>query len=247
MIDLHYAPTPNGWKISIMLEELGLPYTVIPVNIRAGDQFKPEFLAISPNNRIPAIVDRAPADGGEPFSVFETGAILILCVLKIRFCNIDGEGRQGQVVRRRRRGAQSRDGEGRPCSEIDGSSTHYNRRHIRVGSGAGALRQTRSCGRDIRGSSRCAQLSRDLRSANRADWSVRARSGSDQPKAEWQAAMRALLLVAEHDDPAMFARIDVIRALNSHFERVFDPSRNENHSEPRNRNAMADSARIKYK
>src|ERR1700730_6622769 len=76
-----------------------------------------------------------------------------LCVPQIRFCNIDGEGRQGQVVRRRRRGAQSRDGEGRPCSEIDGSSTHYNRRHIRVGSGAGALRQTRSCGRDIRGGS----------------------------------------------------------------------------------------------
>ena len=76
-----------------------------------------------------------------------------LCVPKIRFCNIDGEGRQGQVVRRRRRGAQSRDGEGRPCSGIDGSSTHYNRRHIRVGSGAGALRQIRSCNRDIRGGS----------------------------------------------------------------------------------------------
>ena len=77
MIDLHYAPTPNGWKISIMLEELGLPYQVIPVNIRAGEQFRPEFLAISPNNRIPAIVDRAPNDGGEPIPVFETGAILI--------------------------------------------------------------------------------------------------------------------------------------------------------------------------
>ncbi len=77
MIDLYYAPTPNGWKISIMLEELGLPYKVIPVNIRAGEQFRPEFLAISPNNRIPAIVDHAPADGGEPFSAFETGAILI--------------------------------------------------------------------------------------------------------------------------------------------------------------------------
>ena len=77
MIDLYYAPTPNGWKISIMLEELGLPYNLIPVNIRVGDQFKPEFLAISPNNRIPAIVDHAPADGGGPFSVFETGAILI--------------------------------------------------------------------------------------------------------------------------------------------------------------------------
>ena len=77
MIDLHYAPTPNGWKISIMLEELGMPYTVVPVNIRNGDQFKPEFLAVSPNNRIPAIVDHAPADGGEAVTMFETGAILI--------------------------------------------------------------------------------------------------------------------------------------------------------------------------
>src|SRR5450631_421065 len=77
MIDLHYAPTPNGWKISIMLEELEMPYTVFPVNIRNGDQFKPEFLAISPNNRIPAIVDHAPTGGGEPIAMFETGAILI--------------------------------------------------------------------------------------------------------------------------------------------------------------------------
>jgi GST-like protein len=77
MIDLHYAPTPNGWKISIMLEELGIPYTVIPVNIRSGDQFKPEFLAISPNNRIPAIVDHDPPGGGAPIPVFESGAILL--------------------------------------------------------------------------------------------------------------------------------------------------------------------------
>ena len=98
MIDLHYAPTPNGWKISIMLEELGLPYTVIPVNIRAGDQFKPEFLAISPNNRIPAIVDHAPADGGEPFSVFETGAILIYLADKTgRFLPTDMRGRSRVV------------------------------------------------------------------------------------------------------------------------------------------------------
>lgn len=76
MIDLHYWPTPNGWKISIMLEECGLPYTVLPVNIGKGDQFKSEFLAISPNNRMPAIVDHLPADGGAPISVFETGAIL---------------------------------------------------------------------------------------------------------------------------------------------------------------------------
>src|ERR1700704_5623230 len=98
MIDLHYAPTPNGWKISIMLEELGLPYTVIPVNIRAGDQFKPEFLAISPNNRIPAIVDREPADGGEPFPVFETGAILIYLAEKTgRFLPADMRGRSRTI------------------------------------------------------------------------------------------------------------------------------------------------------
>jgi GST-like protein len=76
MIDLYYWPTPNGHKITIFLEEAGLDYTIHPVNISAGDQFKPEFLAISPNNRMPAIIDRAPADGGEPISVFESGAIL---------------------------------------------------------------------------------------------------------------------------------------------------------------------------
>ncbi len=98
MIDLHYAPTPNGWKISMMLEELGLPYTVVPVNIRAGEQFKPEFLAISPNNRIPAIVDRLPADGGGPFSVFETGAILIYLAEKTgRFLPVDMRGRSRVV------------------------------------------------------------------------------------------------------------------------------------------------------
>src|SRR5437868_12204510 len=77
MIDRHYAPTPNGWKISIMLEELGLPYKVVHVNMRAGEQINAEFLAISPNNRIPANVDHAPADGGGPFAVFEPGEILI--------------------------------------------------------------------------------------------------------------------------------------------------------------------------
>ena len=74
-IDLYYWPTPNGWKISIMLEECGLPYTMVPVNIGKGDQFKPEFLAISPNNRMPAIVDPEGPDG-QPISVFESGAIL---------------------------------------------------------------------------------------------------------------------------------------------------------------------------
>ncbi|MFA5123673.1 glutathione S-transferase N-terminal domain-containing protein [Zavarzinia sp.] len=76
MIELHYWPTPNGWKITIMLEETGLPYQVKPVNIGRGEQFEPAFLAISPNNRMPAIVDTAPADGGAPLSVFESGAIL---------------------------------------------------------------------------------------------------------------------------------------------------------------------------
>jgi GST-like protein len=74
-IELHYWPTPNGWKISIMLEECGLPYVVRPVAISKGEQFKPEFLAISPNNRIPAIVDPG-GPGGKPLSIFESGAIL---------------------------------------------------------------------------------------------------------------------------------------------------------------------------
>jgi GSH-dependent disulfide-bond oxidoreductase len=74
-IDLYYWPTPNGWKITIMLEECGLAYAVISVNISKGDQFKPEFLAISPNNRMPAIVDY-DGPGGRPISVFESGAIL---------------------------------------------------------------------------------------------------------------------------------------------------------------------------
>jgi len=77
MIDLHYWPTPNGHKITMFLEEAGLAYRIHPVDIAAGEQFKPEFLAISPNNRMPAIVDRAPADGGAPISVFESGAILV--------------------------------------------------------------------------------------------------------------------------------------------------------------------------
>jgi GST-like protein len=77
MIDLYYWPTPNGWKLSIMLEECGLPYTLKPVNIGKGEQFAPDFLAISPNNRMPAIVDHAPGDGGSPVSVFESGACLL--------------------------------------------------------------------------------------------------------------------------------------------------------------------------
>jgi len=76
VIDLYFWPTPNGKKITIYLEEASIPYRIIPVNIGAGDQFKPEFLRISPNNRMPAIIDDAPNDGGAPISMFESGAIL---------------------------------------------------------------------------------------------------------------------------------------------------------------------------
>lgn len=76
MIDLYYAPTPNGWKVSILLEECKIPYNVKYVNIMNGAQFAPEFLKISPNNRIPAIMDHDPADGGAAISIFETGAIM---------------------------------------------------------------------------------------------------------------------------------------------------------------------------
>jgi GST-like protein len=77
MIELYYWTTPNGHKITMFLEEAEIPYTIVPINIGAGEQFQPEFLKIAPNNRIPAIIDREPADGGEPISVFESGAILL--------------------------------------------------------------------------------------------------------------------------------------------------------------------------
>jgi GSH-dependent disulfide-bond oxidoreductase len=77
MIDLHYWPTPNGHKITMFLEETQLPYRLLPVDIGKGAQFEPAFLAIAPNNRMPAIVDHEPADHGGPLSVFESGAILL--------------------------------------------------------------------------------------------------------------------------------------------------------------------------
>ncbi|MGA2775954.1 MAG: glutathione binding-like protein [Steroidobacteraceae bacterium] len=77
MIDLYYWPTPNGHKITLFLEETLMPYTIFPVNIGKGEQFNPDFLAIAPNNRMPAIIDRSPQDGGAPVSVFESGAILL--------------------------------------------------------------------------------------------------------------------------------------------------------------------------
>jgi GST-like protein len=98
MIDLHYWTTPNGHKITIFLEETGLPYTIIPVDIGKGDQFKREFLAHSPNNRIPAIVDHDPADGGKPISLFESGAILLYLADKTKkFIPQDLRGRNDAI------------------------------------------------------------------------------------------------------------------------------------------------------
>jgi len=95
MIDLHYWTTPNGHKVSLFLEEAGLPYKIFPVDITQNDQFKPEFLQISPNNRIPAIVDNDPVDGGEPISLFESGAILLYLAEKTgKFIPQDLRGRQ---------------------------------------------------------------------------------------------------------------------------------------------------------
>ena len=94
MIDVHYWPTPNGKKVTILLEELELPYKVAPVHIGRGDQFTDDFLKISPNNRMPAIVDHAPADGGPPLSVFESGAIMIYLAEKAgRFLPADVRGK----------------------------------------------------------------------------------------------------------------------------------------------------------
>ena len=82
MIDLYYWPTPNGHKITLFLEETRLPYRIFPVNIGKGEQFQPDFLKIAPNNRMPAIVDHEPADGGPPLSLFESGAILLYLAKK---------------------------------------------------------------------------------------------------------------------------------------------------------------------
>ncbi len=95
MIDLYYWTTPNGHKITLLLEEASLAYTVKPVNISKGEQFEPAFLKIAPNNRIPAIVDHVPADGGAPISLFESGAILLYLADKLRqFIPQDLRGRQ---------------------------------------------------------------------------------------------------------------------------------------------------------
>ena len=93
--DRYYWTTPNGHKVSLFLEEAGLPYEVHPVNIGQGEQFKPDFLKIAPNNRIPAIVDHSPTDGGAPISLFESGAILLYLAEKTgQFIPKDLRGRQ---------------------------------------------------------------------------------------------------------------------------------------------------------
>jgi GST-like protein len=94
MIDLYYWPTPNGHKITLLLEETSIPYTIMPVNIGKGEQFQPAFLAISPNNRMPAIVDHTPLERGAPISVFESGAILLYLAEKAeQFIPSDSRGR----------------------------------------------------------------------------------------------------------------------------------------------------------
>ena len=98
MIDLYYWTTPNGHKITMFLEEAGLPYKIFPINIGKGDQFKPEFLAIAPNNRIPAMVDHAPKGGGKPISIFESGAMLLYLAEKTgKFLPADIYGRYDAI------------------------------------------------------------------------------------------------------------------------------------------------------
>ena len=94
MLDVHYAPTPNGLKVKLFLEESAIPHRIVPVSLNAGEQFRAEFLAISPNNKIPAIVDHAPADGGAPLALFESGAILLYLAEKTgRFLPHDARSR----------------------------------------------------------------------------------------------------------------------------------------------------------
>jgi len=94
VIDLYFSPTPNGLKLKLFFEESGLPYRIVPVQLSKGEQFKPEFLAISPNNKIPALVDHDPSDGGAPLPMFESGALLIYLAEKCgRFLPTDLRGR----------------------------------------------------------------------------------------------------------------------------------------------------------
>ena len=99
MIDVHYWPTPNGKKVTILLEELGVPYNIVPVNIGRGDQFEKGFLDISPNNRMPAMVDTEPKGGGAPIGIFESGAIMMYLAEKYgRFWPQDDQAAKYEVV-----------------------------------------------------------------------------------------------------------------------------------------------------
>ena len=94
MVDLHYWPTPNGKKVTILLEELAVPYRVVPVHIGRGDQFRPEFLKMNPNHRMPVLVDNDPSDGGAPIGIFESGAIMLYLAEKLgRFLPNDVRGK----------------------------------------------------------------------------------------------------------------------------------------------------------
>ena len=121
MIDAHFWPTPNGWKITIMLEECGFDYKVIPVDIGGGDQFRTEFLRISPNNRMPAIVDHDPLGGGEPLAIFESGAILEYLAEKAgKFLPTDPRGkyRTLQWVHWQMANFGTHDGQRQPLQEL---------------------------------------------------------------------------------------------------------------------------------
>ena len=113
-IELYTWATPNGRKVSVMLEEVGLPYEEHAINISKGEQFQEHFLAISPNNRIPAIVDRDPGDGGEPVSIFETGAILLYLAEKT-----------GRLKPGRRRQALKEETDMRPLISSSGMSRAF--------------------------------------------------------------------------------------------------------------------------
>ncbi|WUR11609.1 glutathione S-transferase N-terminal domain-containing protein [[Empedobacter] haloabium] len=98
MLDLYYAPTPNGQKLRLYLEEAGLPYRLVPVSLSKGEQFDPAFLRIAPNNKIPALLDHAPADGGAPLPMFESGAMLLYLAEKSGFGLPNSERARNEAV-----------------------------------------------------------------------------------------------------------------------------------------------------
>lgn len=122
MIDLYFAPTPNGMKIKLFMEESGIEHKIIPIDLKKGDQFKPEFLAISPNNKIPAIVDHQPSSGMEKLHVFESGAILLYLSNKKADSCRQASGRE----KRRCNGSSGRQADWRPW-QANSSTSPYMR------------------------------------------------------------------------------------------------------------------------